>query len=157
MLRRFGKITYGLGFNKHKLETFTTQMAKTYGKIITDTPAFLRRLKQFNQYYAGLAQKYDVLLSPVLSHPVPKIGYFSPENNFFSTIEKLSQYVNFTTIQNITEAPAISLPMGKCSNGLPIGVQFAAQVGEEALLLELAYELEAANAFVDWKASICAD
>lgn len=150
MLRRFGKVTYGMGFKKSKLENFTTQMAKVYPKLMFQTPAFVGRLKQFCAYYDSLFQKYDVLLSPVLSHRVPKIGYFSPESNFFSIIEKMSQYVNFTTIQNITGAPAIALPMGQCSNGLPIGVQFAANVGEERKLLELAFELEQNGSFVDW-------
>lgn len=150
MLRRFGKVTYGMGFKKSKLENFTTQMAKVYPKLMFQTPTFVGRLKQFCAYYDSLFQKYDVLLSPVLSHSVPKIGYFSPESNFFSIIEKMSQYVNFTTIQNITGAPAIALPMGQCVNGLPIGMQFAANVGEERKLLELAFELEQNGSFVDW-------
>ena len=150
MLRRFGKFTYGINFQKKKLETFTTQMAKVYPKVMFNTPLIIKRLKKFNAYYQSLFETYDVLLSPVLSHPVPKIGYFNPENNFFSMIEKLSQYVNFTTIQNITGAPAISLPMGKCANGLPIGVQFAAQVGADRDLLELAFEIEQADGFVDF-------
>ncbi len=50
-------------------------------------------------------------------------------------------------VQNISGAPAISLPMGTCSQGLPIGIQFAARKGQERMLLELAFELEAANTF----------
>lgn len=60
---------------------------------------------------------------------------------------KLNSYVNFTTTQNITGAPAISLPTGVSRDGLPIGVQFAAMSGEEAKLLEIAYEIESAQAF----------
>jgi amidase len=60
---------------------------------------------------------------------------------------RMNSYVNFTIIQNATGAPAISLPMGKCSNGLPIGAMFGANIGEESKLLELAFELEAANMF----------
>ena len=60
---------------------------------------------------------------------------------------RLSTYVNSTIVQNISGAPAISLPMGKCSNGLPAGVQFAAKRGEEKKLLELAFELEGAGGF----------
>lgn len=150
MVWRFGKLTYGMGYKKAKLEIFTDQMARMYPKVIFNTNGFINRLKQFTAYYDSLFNNYDVLLSPVLSHRVPKIGYFDPHNNFFSMIEKLSQYVNFTIIQNITGAPAISLPMGKCENGLPIGVQFAANMGEERKLLELAFELEQANGFIIW-------
>ncbi len=53
----------------------------------------------------------------------------------------------FTSIQNATGDPAISLPLGLSGDGLPIGVQVAALHGGEARLLGLAYELEAAGAF----------
>lgn len=150
MARRFGKLTYGMSYNKKELENFTIQMAKVYPKLLLSTPTFISRLKQFNSYYNDMFNNYDVLLNPVLSHGVPKIGYFDPNDNFFSIIEKLSQYVNFTTVQNSTGAPAISLPMGKCSKGLPIGVQFAANIGEDRTLLELAFELEQADGFIKW-------
>jgi amidase len=150
LLRRFGKVSYGLNFKTQDLETFTTQMAKIYPKMILSTPKTIKRLKKFSIYYESLFKKYDILLNPVLSQPVPKIGYFSPENNFFSTIEKLSQYVNYTIIQNITGAPSISLPMGKSDNGLPIGVQFSGALGDDRQLLELAFELEEAGGFLNW-------
>ncbi|BDS15195.1 amidase [Aureispira anguillae] len=150
LVYRFGKFTYGMGFDKSKLEVFTTQMAKVYPKVFFNTFSSIKRLKKFCHYYDSLFKKYDVLMSPVLSHPVPTIGYFGPENNFFSTVEKLSQYVNFTTFQNVTGAPAISLPMGMCANGLPIGVQFAANIGEDRKLLELAFEIENNGGLIDW-------
>lgn len=150
LLYRFGKTSYGIGFNNSKLETFTVQMAKVYPKVMFSTAKSIRRLKKFTAYYDSLYEKYDVMLSPVLSHPVPEIGYFSPENNFFSSIEKLSQYVNYTTFQNTSGAPAISLPMGQCSNGLPLGVQFAGKLGDDRQLLELAWEIEANGGLIDW-------
>lgn len=150
MLKRFGKLTYGFSYKASKLETFTSQMAKVYPKIMFNTPLIVKRLKAFSIFYEALFEEYDVLLNPVLSHPVPEIGYFSPHNNYFSTIEKLSQYVNFTIIQNITGAPSISLPMGKCKNGLPIGAQFSTKFGADARLLELAFEIESNGGLLNW-------
>ncbi|MEZ5021658.1 MAG: amidase family protein [Chitinophagales bacterium] len=57
----------------------------------------------------------------------------------------MNAYSNFTMIQNITGAPAISLPMGKDRHGLPIGIQFGARMGDEKTLLELASEIEKAG------------
>ena len=37
--------------------------------------------------------------------------------------------------------------MGVSRDGLPIGVQFAAALGDDARLISLAYELEAAGTF----------
>jgi len=47
----------------------------------------------------------------------------------------------------VTGDPAISLPLAHSSAGLPIGMMFNAAAGHEARLLELAYELEAAQPF----------
>jgi amidase len=51
-------------------------------------------------------------------------------------------------LQNITGEPAISLPLALSANGLPVGMMFSAPVGQEARLLELAYELEEARPWV---------
>ena len=50
-------------------------------------------------------------------------------------------------LQNATGDPAISLPLGRNTAGLPIGVQLASSQGHEARLLEVAYELEEAIPF----------
>jgi amidase len=56
-------------------------------------------------------------------------------------------WVAFTPLQNVTGDPAISLPLGQSASGLPIGMMFSAQLGHDATLLELAYELEVASPF----------
>jgi amidase len=53
--------------------------------------------------------------------------------------------VAFTPLQNATGDPAISLPLATTASGLPQGMMLAAGAGREALLLELAYELEQAH------------
>jgi amidase len=58
-------------------------------------------------------------------------------------IVRLLRFASFTALQNVTGSPAISLPLARTEDGLPIGVQVAAPLGEERRLLSLAYELEA--------------
>jgi amidase len=53
--------------------------------------------------------------------------------------------VAYTPLQNMAGTPAISLPLFQNSGGLPIGSMFAADRGQEELLLSLAFELEAAQ------------
>ncbi|MGH1335009.1 MAG: amidase [Aureispira sp.] len=151
LIVRFGKFSYGLDFKARKVEPFTREMAKTFPKVMFNSRTIVRRLKRFAAEYDALHQEYDILLSPVLSHPTPPIGYFDPTINFFSSIEKLSQYVNFTIFQNVSGAPAISLPMAESAQGLPIGVQFSGKVGADRLVLELALEVEQKGGFINWQ------
>ena len=60
-------------------------------------------------------------------------------------LDRLLTWVAYTPLQNATGAPAISLPLATTDAGLPHGMMFAAAQGGEALLLELAYELEEAS------------
>ena len=48
----------------------------------------------------------------------------------------------FTQRMNITGQPAISLPVGRSSEGMPIGVQLVAAKGREDLLLVIAEQWE---------------
>ena len=50
--------------------------------------------------------------------------------------------VPFTPQHNASGAPAISLPMGRSKSGLPIGIQLAANHGQERKLLETSLLLE---------------
>ena len=145
---RFGKFAISWEFNARKVEPFTRELSRYFYKFLLMAPGALRRLRNdLVEAYQTLVSKYDVILSPTVSNPTPKLRHFSPEVGLISLVTRLNNHVTFTTIQNSTGAPAISLPMGICRNGLPIGAQFAAGLGEERKLLELAFELEASGAF----------
>ncbi len=88
-----------------------------------------------------------MIVSPTLGHTTPELGYLSPAVEFPMMFERLVQYAAFTPLNNAAGGPAISLPLGQTSTGLPIGVHFSADHGDEQTLLELAYELEAAQPF----------
>jgi amidase len=53
--------------------------------------------------------------------------------------------IGFTSLLNSSGNPAMSVPLGWSSSGLPLGVQFAARFGEEGTLFRLAAQLEAAR------------
>jgi amidase len=85
----------------------------------------------------------DVLLSPTLSQPVPPLGLLDTAVPA-SIYTHATTYSSFTSVFNMTGQPAVSVPSGLDPDGLPIGVQLAADLGGEGLLLGLAAQLEEA-------------
>ena len=103
------------------------------------------QINRVTHEYRKVFTRLDVVLSPVLTHTTPAIGHLSPTLPFEELFPRLQAYVGFTPLNNASGGPAISLPLGATSNGLPIGCQLAADLGDERTLLELAFELEAAR------------
>ena len=58
--------------------------------------------------------------------------------------DPLSMYLAdiFTVTANLTHMPAISVPSGKDTNGLPFGIQFTADEGGEGVLFNIAKDFE---------------
>jgi amidase len=84
---------------------------------------------------------HDLLLTPVLAGPPPRIGYLAgPEGG-----KRVRELLQFTAQLNVTGQPAISLPLYWTADGLPIGVQLVAAYGREDLLVQVAAQLEAAQ------------
>ncbi|MBW1812361.1 MAG: amidase [Deltaproteobacteria bacterium] len=140
----FGKKITGSKIDKKKFEKFTLDLSGFYMKNILKTPFLIRRLRKFAYQYEAFFNKYDLILSPTTSTSAPVLGYLDTELDFNIAFERLLNFVPFTPYQNIAGAPAISLPLGYCKEGLPVGIQFAAALGKERLLIELAFELEEA-------------
>jgi amidase len=84
---------------------------------------------------------YDLLLTPTLATPPLRIGAYHGKG-LWPTVLGLTRFMPFTPLMNLTGFPAISVPAGLSSEGLPIGVQLAAPRGGEALLLSVARQLE---------------
>ena len=91
------------------------------------------------------SHQFDVVLSPVLSSPPPKLGEVGPLVDFDTLSARLIEYVGYTPIHNIAGAPSMSVPLAWTEGGLPVGAMFSARRGAERTLFELAYQLEAAQ------------
>ena len=138
-----GRFAFGRSFDAAALDPFTHGLIARYKRALPRTPAFLRRLTRVRHDYAALFTRHDVLLSPVLAHVTPELGWLSPTVPFDLLLQRLLDYVAFTPLNNVAGAPAISLPAGTSAGGLPIGVHLSVAHGDERTLLELAYALEA--------------
>ncbi|MEO1014269.1 MAG: amidase [Pseudomonadota bacterium] len=108
----------------------------------------VERLLQYEEIYLRAFEDFDVILSPVLATPPPPIGWLRPDLPWDTAVERVGDYVQYTQIHNIAGAPAISLPLGMSSEGLPIGAMFAGKPGDEGALLALGFELEIARPWI---------
>ena len=142
LVSRFGKRVLHPEFDPDKLDDFSRGLRQIYRSNRFRTPGTLYRLSRTRRGYLAMFAQHDLVLSPVLGHVTPKLGYLSPTVPFQQLIDRLIRYVAFTPLNNVTGSPAISLPVGAAQNGLPIGMQFAARPGDERTLLEIGYELE---------------
>lgn len=97
--------------------------------------------------YLARLDEIDIWMTPTLGTEPVRIGVFSPDGDWMDQRDHLVDYAGYCWIDNFAGTPSISLPMGFSENGLPIGMQFATRPGGEALLLSLAYQVEAA---VEW-------
>lgn len=133
------------GFDATRTDDLTRGLARMCRRRLAGTPGMLYRLRRVTHEYRKVFTRLDVVLSPVLTHTTPAIGHLSPTLPFEELFPRLQAYVGFTPLNNASGGPAISLPLGATANGLPIGCQLAADLGDERTLLELAFELEAAR------------
>lgn len=144
---RMGKIAVDKSMQNSKVDGLTQGLTKHFQSNVWRIPGAIRRLKRNPREYSNTFADYDVMLSPVLAHTTPEIGYLSPNQPFEQLMQRLSDYVSFTPVNNTSGGPAVSLPLAQSEKGLPIGLHFSANIGDERTLLELAFELEEAQAF----------
>ncbi|HWJ35293.1 MAG TPA: amidase [Steroidobacteraceae bacterium] len=94
---------------------------------------------------AEVFQRFDLLILPTTAELPLRIGQIDGRTAAFDLDRWNSDsygYAPYTEIFNATGQPAISLPLAMSNSGLPIGVQLAAPLGQDAQLLSLAAWLE---------------
>ncbi len=143
-ITRFGKHVVHPDFDRAQVEDFTEGLARYFQDNAAKAPGALFRLRRFAHRHARVFEQYDVLMNPTLAMPPPELGFIGPEIPFELALERLKWFIPFTPVQNVSGTPAISLPLARTQDGLPLGVQLGSAMGTERTLLELAIELEAA-------------
>jgi amidase len=91
---------------------------------------------------------FDAVLTPTLAAPPAPVGYFEevdPPENF----ERQKRFAPYAAVYNVTGQPAVSLPLHWTDAGLPIGVMLAGRMGDEATLISLSAQIEAARPWHD--------
>lgn len=96
----------------------------------------LRAKALIRQEFDRAFEKYDVILAPAAPHTAPRIGE--------SLKDPLAMYLGdiYTVAVNLCGLPAISVPCGVDSKGLPIGIQMIGNRFEEKKIFRSAAAFE---------------
>ena len=149
-LGKMGNVTSATEFviNLEEWDRLAYEMAtfhETYDFFMTPTTAFLPS-KIGEQ---DLTRAEEVLLKLAgnlgLARLIKKTGIL--KKIFMESYERTP----FTQLANLTGQPAMSVPLHKTEQGLPLGVQFMTARGEEVKLLQLAHLLEQSPLWIDIK------
>lgn len=114
-----------------------TGSAGSYLQAVSQIQVIARRIVAF-------FDSVDVLVLPVYMHPPIRVGEWadlSPEE----TLQKVIHWVAPCPPFNASGQPAITIPTGFDSNGLPVSVQLVGRPAAEATLIAIAAQLEAAK------------
>jgi amidase len=150
---RAGVATIGLptealgSFNRWLLSQQNT--SGEYLKAVWAMQIVARRIVSF-------FEQYDALLLPVYLHPAIRVGEWdelAPEE----TLQRIIHWIAPCPPANATGQPAISIPTGLSSTGLPVGVQLIGRPADEATILTLAAQIEAAYGWQERPAFACSE
>ena len=142
-----------LGIEPQELASYLTPM--TYRHFLAaqryDKRDMLRMMADNNtvtRQFGRAMTRYDLLLTPTLAIRVPEAnGPYSllRDEDLDTWVGRLCDACRYTMPGNETGLPGISVPTGLDAAGLPIGAQFYAGWGEEALLMQVAAQIERAR------------
>lgn len=86
-------------------------------------------------------EAYDVLITPTVAKAPPAAGSLDGRG-YVATLLSQAAAVPYTQAWNLAGLPAVAIPTGLRSDGLPESVQLIGKPGAEALLLAVASQLE---------------
>ena len=136
---------FGDTFDPSRLNNLTLGLDRYARRNRHRLPVAIMRLRAVRRRTAQFFGTYDAVLTPTVADETPRIGHLDPTADSQQIIDRGVNWNAFAALQNVTGEPAISLPLAESASGMPVGMMLSADVGREARLLELAFELEEAQ------------
>ncbi len=124
----------------------------------TDALQYLQALAVIHRVGREVAEFFETChlwLTPTTASPPPPLGTFdtdSDDTHRFRTL--VGRFSPFCSLANMTGQPAISVPLGQTSSGVPVGAHFLGRYADETTLLRLASQLEEARPWFDRRPSL---
>ena len=143
-----------MGIDFELLEPINRALAED--AVATPSPAMtvsLYRLQAETRKLVAFWNDVDVLVTPTLALPPVPIGWTFEDTDGDPHAAFLRQFLftPFTAVFNVTGQPAMSLPLHRSADGLPIGVHFVGRPFADATLVRLAAQLEQAQPWIDYR------
>jgi amidase len=92
------------------------------------------------------ADGWDLLLTPTVAEPPLLLTEFENNpGNPTAPMRRGGEFAAFTPPFNMSGQPAISLPLHRSAEDLPVGIQLVAGYGREDVLIRVAAQLESAH------------
>jgi amidase len=148
-----GRATLGRPFEAGDLEPLSWALRLPDHPVIS-AEEYLEALEWEQDWAARVVrwwrEGFDLLVTPTVGVPPPRLAEMEPpEDAPLALAPRIGAQCAYTQPFNLTGQPALSLPLHWTPEGLPIGVQFVADVGREDLLLRLGAALEQARPWAD--------
>jgi amidase len=105
----------------------------------------LTALRLFSRRFVQATRSFDVLLAPVATMTPRPLGWFDADGDGAADFERQKRYAAFTAVFNVTGQPAVSVPLHWTAEGLPVGTMLVGRPADEATLIALSAQLEAAR------------
>jgi amidase len=168
---------------KHRRDEFevTSRVVALLGHTISGLKLeqSRRRMQDMGRKMAKFLQRYDVLLTPTLGLPPPRIGDLQPKGleaklqeivadggltpvlRLPGLVEQIASktygFIPWTALANVTGLPSMSVPLMWNAARLPVGAMFTGRFGDEATLFRLAGQLEKARPWADIRPPLYAE
>ena len=151
--------TYALGTSSYRGKTANTDVtsAKPAAEYINQMNEFYKKYDLFlmatNAVTAPSNDKeVDPYVDPTVEEKLYNINNIKDPKERFDLLvkqwEPMMRRTPFTWLFNLTGNPAISLPVYKSENNLPLGVMFAGRNNSEKILLEMGQLFQNNNQFI---------
>ena len=151
--------TYALGTSSKsgKTANTNTSSAKPATEYIKQMNEFYKKYDLFLMATNAVTapsndKKVDPYVDPKVEEQLYNINKIKDPKERFNLLvkqwEPMMKRTPFTWLFNLTGNPAISLPVYKSANNLPLGVMFAAKNNSEKILLEMGQLFQDNNQFV---------
>jgi amidase len=119
--------------------------ATDYAQAVQDAAMYRRAIA------AWWSDGFDILVTPTTSLVAVPLGEIV--NNPASPMDPMrrsAEFLGFTQPFNVSGQPAISLPLHRTQQGVPVGIQLVAAYGREDVLLRLSAQLEQATPWANY-------